>query len=64
MTISGSPEIEVSEEDKATFEINVSAIKDSALEIIKESTSIPKEVGFALRNFDNPVTLINYICNN
>ena len=59
-----APEIEVSEEDKATFEINVSAIKDSALEIIKESTSIPKEVGFALRNFDNPVTLINYICNN
>ena len=59
-----APEIEVSEEDKPTFEINVSAIKDSALEIIKESTSIPKEVGFALRNFDNPVTLINYICNN
>lgn len=61
-----APEDKISDEEekKEAFDICASAIKDTALGIIKEGNTIPNEVGFALRNFDNSETLINYICNN
>ncbi|MDD5975584.1 MAG: endopeptidase La [Bacteroidales bacterium] len=59
-----APEDEVPEEDKISFDTTVNAIKDLAMDIIKNSSSIPDEVGFAIRNFDDPTTLMNSISYN
>ena len=46
------------------FQALVSSIKDVATKIIENSGTIPPEMGFAIRNIENPVFLINYICVN
>ncbi len=46
------------------FSAIVSTLKDLSLKIIKLSSSIPKEVAFAIKNIDNSSFLINFICSN
>lgn len=46
------------------FTALVSSIKDVASKIIENSGIIPPEMAFAVRNIENPVFLINYICVN
>ena len=41
-----------------------SSIRDLAIKIIENSGIIPQEMAFAIRNIENPVFLINYICSN
>jgi ATP-dependent Lon protease len=42
----------------------VASIKDLAINIINDSGVISPEMGFAIRNIENPVFLINYVCVN
>jgi len=42
----------------------VSSIKDLAINIINDSGAISPEMAFAIRNIENPVFLINYVCVN
>lgn len=42
----------------------VSSIKDLAINIINDSGAISPEMAFAIRNIDNPIFLINYVCVN
>lgn len=42
----------------------VSSIKDLAINIINDSGAMSPEMAFAIRNIDNPVFLINYVCVN
>lgn len=42
----------------------VSSIKELAVSIVTNSGMLPPEAGFAIRNIENPVFLINYICVN
>ena len=42
----------------------VSSIKDLAINIINESGAISPEMAFAIRNIENPIFLINYVCVN
>lgn len=42
----------------------VSSIRDLAVKIIESSGIVPPEMAFAIRNIENPVFLINYICAN
>lgn len=46
------------------FPALVSSIKDLASNIISNSGMLPPEATFAIRNIENPVFLINYICVN
>ncbi len=46
------------------FPALVSSIKDLATDIITNSGMLPPETTFAIRNIENPVFLINYICVN
>ncbi len=46
------------------FSALVASIKDVATNIITKSGSMPPETAFAIRNIENPVFLINYICTN
>ncbi|MDD2284509.1 MAG: endopeptidase La [Paludibacter sp.] len=46
------------------FPALVSSIKDLASDIIANSGMLPPETTFAIRNIENPVFLINYICVN
>lgn len=46
------------------FSALVSTIKDLAINIITNSGVMPPESTFAIRNIENPVFLINYICVN
>lgn len=46
------------------FPALVSSIKDLASNIITNSGMLPPEATFAIRNIENPVFLINYICVN
>ncbi|HET6244596.1 MAG: endopeptidase La [Bacteroidetes bacterium] len=39
-------------------------LKDTALQIIKQSPHIPSDAGFALKNIDSPSFLINFISSN
>ena len=41
-----------------------SSIRDLAVKIIESSGLVPPEMAFAIRNIENPVFLINYICSN
>lgn len=51
-------------EDDRVFVALIEAIKELAIKIIKNSGSIPQEISFAIKNIENPVSLINYICGN
>lgn len=51
-------------EDDRVFIALIEAIKELAIKIIKNSGSIPQEISFAIKNIENPVSLINYICGN
>ncbi len=42
----------------------VSQIKELAINILKNTEGVPQEASFALKNIDNPPTLVNYICVN
>jgi len=42
----------------------VSSIKDLAINIINDSGAISPEMAFAIRNIENPIFLINYVCVN
>jgi ATP-dependent Lon protease len=42
----------------------VSSIKDLAINIINDSGAISPEMAFAIRNIENPLFLINYVCVN
>ncbi len=46
------------------FQALVSSIKDLATNIINNSGFLPPETSFAIRNIENPVFLINYVCVN
>ncbi len=50
--------------DDRTFFALIEAIKDLATRIIKNSGTLPQEISFAIRNIENPVQLINYVCGN
>ncbi len=51
-------------EDDKSFVALVSSIRDTAIKIVESSAGIHPELGFAIRNIDNPFFLINYICAN
>lgn len=46
------------------FEAIVESLKDIAIKIAKNSTSVSPEATFAVRNIENPAFLINFICSN
>lgn len=50
--------------DNKEFLALVSSLKDTALQIIKQSPHMPSEAGFALRNIESPSFLINFISSN
>ena len=50
--------------DEGIFHALVSSIKDLASDMIVNSGILPPETTFAIRNIENPVFLINYICVN
>ncbi|NPA37814.1 MAG: endopeptidase La [Chlorobi bacterium] len=58
------PDVTPEEEDKDKFEAIVGSIKDLSLRIIKSSSNLPPDASFAIRNIDNPVFLINFVCSN
>ncbi len=47
-----------------TSEALFKTLKDLALNIIKESPNIPSEAGFAIKNIDSPVFMVNFISSN
>ncbi|HPR32804.1 MAG TPA: endopeptidase La [Prolixibacteraceae bacterium] len=51
-------------DNKPEFEAIVESLKDIAIKIAKHSTNLPPEATFAVRNIENPVFLINFICSN
>ncbi|MFM7022136.1 MAG: endopeptidase La [Flavobacteriales bacterium] len=46
------------------FSATVSSMKDLALQIIKQSPSIPSDAAFAIKNIESPSFLINFIASN
>ncbi|HET7361314.1 MAG TPA: endopeptidase La [Salinimicrobium sp.] len=50
--------------DNEEFAAIIDSIKDLALEIIKNSPSIPSEASFAINNIDSPSFLINFVSSN
>lgn len=56
-------ETPVTGEDKE-FEALIQAIKDLSVKIIKNSGNIPQEATFAVRNLEQPYSLVNFICAN
>lgn len=46
---------------EAEFIATISAIKDVAVKIIKQSSSIPTETIFAIQNIESPAFLVNFI---
>lgn len=53
-----------SKDDSPEFEAIVESLKDIAIKIAKNSSNMPPEATFAVRNIENPVFLINFICSN
>jgi len=51
-------------EDDKEFEAMASSLKDLALKIVKFSTNIPNEAGFAIKNIESKHFLINFISSN
>ncbi|MDO9152442.1 MAG: endopeptidase La [Paludibacter sp.] len=62
--VSLAEDIMPEEENNGVFQALVSSIKDLATNIINNSGFMPPETSFAIRNIDNPVFLINYVCAN
>jgi len=48
----------------SVFQALISSIKDITTTIINNSGFLPPETTFAIRNIDNPIFLINYVCAN
>lgn len=46
------------------FQALVESLKDLALKIVKFSGNVPPEAQFAVKNIENPLFLVNFICNN
>ena len=46
------------------FEALVGSLKDLSIKIIQNSSNIPPEASFAVKNIENPSFLINFICSN
>lgn len=57
-------EEEVPNEKDREFTALVEALKELSIKIIKNSNSIPDEATFAIRNIENSVGLINFVCSN
>lgn len=57
-------EEEVPNEKDREFTALVEALKELSVKIIKNSNSIPDEATFAIRNIENSVGLINFVCSN
>ena len=51
-------------DDDRVFVALLEAIKELAVKIIKNSGSMPEEASFAIRNIEQPTSLINFICAN
>ena len=51
-------------EDDRVFVALLEAVKELAVKIIKNSGSMPEEASFAIRNIEQPTSLINFICAN
>ena len=59
------PLSDISPDDNSPeFEAIVESLKDIAIKIAKNSNNLPPEATFAVRNIENPVFLINFICSN
>jgi ATP-dependent Lon protease len=54
-----SPDTSTSE-----FQALLESLKDLALKIVKFSGNVPPEAQFAVKNIENPLFLVNFICNN
>lgn len=52
------------DKDDKEFEALIQAIKDLSVKIIKNSGNIPQEATFAVRNLEQPYSLINFISTN
>ena len=50
--------------NEGIFQALVSSIKDLATNIINNSGGLAPEMAFAIRNIENPIFLINYVCVN
>ncbi len=46
------------------FKALISTIKDLATQIVKLSPNVPSEAGFAIKNIESPVFLVNFISSN
>lgn len=46
------------------FKAIIGSLRDLSIRIIRLSTNIPMEASFAVKNIENPVFLINFICSN
>ncbi len=57
-------EEEVPNEKDREFTALVEALKELSIKIIKNSNTIPDEATFAIRNIENSVGLINFVCSN
>lgn len=65
MTAKVTPlEEDASKESTPEFEAIVESLKDIAIKIAKHSNNVSPEATFAVRNIENPVFLINFICSN
>lgn len=51
-------------EDSAEFKAIIESIKETALEIIKNSPNIPSEAAFAIKNIESNSFLINFVSSN
>ncbi|MFM2039036.1 MAG: hypothetical protein RL432_1975 [Bacteroidota bacterium] len=56
-------EVPIDKKDKE-FKVMISAVKDLALQIIRDSPNIPSEAQFAIGNIDSPTFLVNFISSN
>lgn len=57
-------ELMPADEQDGVFSALVSSLKDLSQNIINNSGTLPMEASFAIKNIENPVYLINYICVN
>ena len=54
----------VPDKSDRVFTALVEALKEIAIRIIKSSNSVPDEATFAIRNIEEPLQMINFICAN
>lgn len=52
------------DDHNGVFSALISSLRDLAQNIINNSGTLPMEASFAIKNIDNPIYLINYICVN